>query len=144
MPEQRVSQRMRQAVTARAGNCCEYCWTPLKYSGDPFAIEHIVPRNLGGQTTLNNLALACLGCNGYKYNKVEAVDPTTQLVVPLFNPRQQHWSDHFAWNKACTQMIGSSPTGRATIEALRLNRPGLINLRRVLYAFGEHPPKASP
>ncbi len=29
---------------------------------------------------------------------------------------------------------------RATIEALHLNRPALINLRRVLYVVGEHPP----
>jgi hypothetical protein len=30
--------------------------------------------------------------------------------------------------------------GRATVEALRLNREGLVNLRRILYAAGEHPP----
>jgi len=26
------------------------------------------------------------------------------------------------------------------IETLRLNREGLVNLRRILYAMGEHPP----
>jgi hypothetical protein len=38
-------------------------------------------------------------------------------------------------------MIGLTATGSATIEALQLNRSGLVNLRRVLYAVGEHPPK---
>jgi hypothetical protein len=36
-------------------------------------------------------------------------------------------------------MIGVSPTGRATIEALDLNRNGIVNLRRVLRKLGLHP-----
>jgi hypothetical protein len=141
MPEHHLSKRQRQLVRNRANHCCEYCYTPSKYSPDPFAIEHIIPRSLGGQTELKNLALSCLGCNGYKYNKVEAVDPGGGQTVALFHPRQHLWSEHFAWNETCSHLIGLSPTGRATIETLRLNRPGLINLRRVLYAAGEHPPQ---
>lgn len=38
------------------------------------------------------------------------------------------------------QIIGLTPTGRATVEALRLNRPEVVNLRRLLFAHGEHPP----
>jgi len=41
-------------------------------------------------------------------------------------------------------MVGTTPTGRATIEALQLNRGGVVNLRRLLYAVGEHPPKEGP
>jgi hypothetical protein len=37
-------------------------------------------------------------------------------------------------------IVGLTPTGRATIEALKLNREPLVNLRRLLYAAGEHPP----
>jgi hypothetical protein len=37
-------------------------------------------------------------------------------------------------------VIGLTPTGRATVNELNLNRSGLINLRRVLFACGEHPP----
>lgn len=48
---------------------------------------------------------------------------------------QTHYSEN------CALMLGLTPTGRATIGALQLNRPGLLNLRRVLYAVGEHPPK---
>ena len=67
-------------------------------------------------------------------------DPDTNRAVPLFHPRQQPWREHFAWNQPCTHMIALTPTGRATIVALQLNRPELINLRSVLYAIGEHPP----
>jgi hypothetical protein len=35
--------------------------------------------------------------------------------------------------------------GRATVEALQLNRQELVNLRRLLYAAGEHPlPSSQP
>jgi 5-methylcytosine-specific restriction endonuclease McrA len=141
MPDSRISERQRRTVVERAGGCGEYCRSPLKYSPDPFATEHIVPRSLGGWTRLDNLALACLGCNGYKYNRVEFLDPSSEKIVPLFHPRKDRWSKQFAWNEACTHLIGLSPTGRATIEALRLNRPNLVNLRRVLFAAGEHPPE---
>jgi hypothetical protein len=39
------------------------------------------------------------------------------------------------------ERAGLTPTGRASIEALHLNRLGLLNLRRLLYTIGEHPPK---
>jgi hypothetical protein len=48
--------------------------------------------------------------------------------------------DHFAWSDDFTLVIGLTPTGRATVEKLQLNRSGLVNLRRVLRAVGEHPP----
>jgi hypothetical protein len=38
-------------------------------------------------------------------------------------------------------MVGLTPIGRATIARLELNRPNVVNLRRLLVAFQEHPPK---
>ena len=38
-------------------------------------------------------------------------------------------------------IIGLTPTGRAMVETLRLNREGLVNLRRLLYAAQKHPPR---
>lgn len=143
MPDSRVNSRQRREVVTRAGGCCEYCRTPSRYSPDPFATEHIVPRSLGGRTRLDNLALACLGCNGYKYNRVEFIDSSSEQFVPFFHPRKDRWSEHFVWDETCTLIIGLSATGRATIEALRLNRPNLVNLRCILYAAGEHPPELS-
>jgi hypothetical protein len=84
--------------------------------------------------------LACQGCNNAKYNKITGYDPTTGETVGLYHPRNQKWHDHFAWNQDFTLIIGLTPAGRASVEALRLNREGLVNLRRVLYAMGEHPP----
>jgi hypothetical protein len=86
-----------------------------------------------------NLAFACQGCNNHKYNRSASQDPVTGVLVPLFDPRRDQWSHHFAWNEDATIILGLSATGRATVECLRLNRRGLISLRRVLFAVGEHP-----
>jgi 5-methylcytosine-specific restriction endonuclease McrA len=108
-----------------------------------FSVEHIVPRDRGGTDSPGNLALSCQGCNNHKFTKVEGGDPATGDIVPLFHPRQQRWQEHFQWSEDFTHIVGTTRTGRATVEALHLNRPGLVNLRRMLRAAGEHPPPAS-
>ena len=140
MPSRRVSARQRRAVVERARGCCEYCGSQARYSTQSFSVEHIWPRDKGGLTVLDNLALACQGCNNHKHVKTEAFDPVNKELVPLFHPRRQRWRDHFAWDHSYTRVIGLTPTGRATVEALHLNREGLINLRRALFAMREHPP----
>ena len=140
MPDQRATAGQRQAVLERASGCCEYCKSQARFATQSFSIEHIIPQQSSGETSLDNLALACQGCNNHKYTKTEARDPVSDSSVPLYHPRQQHWHDHFAWNDDFTLIVGLTPVGRATLQALHLNRPELVNLRRVLYALGEHPP----
>jgi hypothetical protein len=139
MPDKRVTAAQRRAVFARAKGCCEYCQSQARFATQSFAAEHIIPRYVGGTTTLDNLALSCLGCNSHKHTKTDALDPISGLKTPLFHPRQEAWSEHFCWDDDFRQIVGRTPTGRATVEALQLNRPELINLRRVLYLAGEHP-----
>ncbi len=115
----------------------------VDYATEPFAIEHIIPRSRHGTSEADNLAFSCSGCNGHKYNKMEALDPVDGKVVPLFNPRQDKWQSHFSWSDDYTRIIGLTAVGRATIETLQLNRPGLLNIRSLLYSIGKHPPKQS-
>jgi hypothetical protein len=61
-------------------------------------------------------------------------------VVPLFNPREQRWSAHFAWTDGGVRIRGLTPTGRATMEALRLNNPYIVPARRLWVVAGWHPP----
>jgi hypothetical protein len=140
MPDDRVTTVQKRTVIERAKGCCEYCQSQARFSTQSFAAEHIIPRYAGGESTLENLALSCMGCNSHKHTKTHAIDPETGQDVSLFHPRRQNWSDHFAWSEDFTLVIGRTPIGRATIETLHLNRSELINLRRVLYAVGEHPP----
>lgn len=141
MSNKRMTPKLRDTVKKRAQNCCEYCCSQARFSMQPFAVEHIVPQSKGGETTLGNLAWSCQGCNNYKYNKTEALDTISGKRVPLYNPRKQRWRFHYAWNYDCSLMIGLTATGRATIEALRINRQELIDLRKILYSLDQHPPK---
>ena len=128
-------------VTDRALRQCEYCRCLVGFSSDPFAVEHIIPEARGGATETANLALSCLGCNGFKGAFLTGGDPVTERDVPLFHPRRQKWVAHFAWSQDTTEILGISATGRATVVRLRLNRPGLVNLRAALRNFGVHPPE---
>ena len=83
----------------------------------------------------------CTFCNGHKYSKESAPDPIDAQRTPLFHPRLQRWQDHFGWNEDLTLVVGTTPSGRATVEALQLNRPGVVNLRGLLLLVGEHPPR---
>jgi hypothetical protein len=136
----RPSPRLRREVIQRAQGRCEYCLSPHTYATQPFAADHIIPESKSGPTTLENLALAC-GCNLYKGNRTHAIDLQTGRRVPLFHPRRQKWKRHFAWSADFLHIVGRTQMGRATVEALRMNRPELVNLRRMLHRVGEHPPK---
>lgn len=121
----RVSAALRRTVASKAKGLCEYCQCPEEFCPDSFTVEHITPRQAGGETIAENLAWACFGCNGRKSIKTTHPDPETEQEVALFNPRQQLWLEHFAWNDDFTQVIGKTSQGRATIEALQLNRSGV-------------------
>jgi hypothetical protein len=55
--------------------------------------------------------------------------------VPLFHPRRDRWSEHFAWDD--TVIIGQTPIGRATVQLLGMNDWQRIELRENLKALGE-------
>jgi hypothetical protein len=117
----RVSTEQRRIVTERAHGCCEYCRSQERFATDYFAVEHIQPRQQGGTTTLDNLALSCQGCNNHKYIKRQARDPVNGELVPLYHPRRDHWQEHFEWSEDFMLLLGRTATGRATINALNLN-----------------------
>lgn len=140
MPEHGVSAAIRRAAAQRAHGACEYCCSQEEFSVGPFCLDHIVPESAGGAGTLQNLAFACPGCNGHKGAKTVALDPASGEFVRLFNPRKDAWRDHFSWSNDQCLVVGLTPVGRATVEALQINRAGVVRLRRVLAAAGEHPP----
>jgi hypothetical protein len=105
--------------------------------------EHIIPKSRGGGSEEGNLWLSCAWCNSFKGTKVEANDPLTGTEVELFNPRTQDWFDNFAWNGDGVRIIGITPTGRATVDALKLNNPYIVPARRLWVLAGWHPPQRS-
>ncbi len=141
-----IIERLRAFVRQRARFLCEYCHSSEEASAAQFAIDHIQPRSLGGKDEPENLALACQRCNGYRYNFITGIDPMTQEVMPLFNPRQQVWSEHFVWTIGGLNIKGTTPTGRATCIRLDLNDEfhnggSIVKARRLWMKGGWHPPE---
>jgi len=55
----------RKNVLIRDGYVCCYCGS----SKGPMTVDHIIPKNLGGTDSWENLACACDKCNNKKSNK---------------------------------------------------------------------------
>jgi hypothetical protein len=135
-----ISDALREQVRQRSGNRCEYCLSHQDYVMGILQVDHVYPVSKGGQDTLDNLCLACELCNLYKSVKTEAIEPQTQSLIRLFHPRQQRWSEHFAWSRDGTEIMGLSPCGRATVLALKLNNGLSMTVRRNWVRAGWHPP----
>jgi len=135
-----VSRADRRHVRQRAKSVCEYCFSQEQFSPQTFECEHIVPTSAGGASSVDNLAWSCGGCNRFKSDRLDAIDLESQKTASLYNPRQDSWEEHFSWDASLTEIMGLTSIGRATISTLRLNRPGVKNLRAVLIQLGKHPP----
>jgi hypothetical protein len=140
----KLSAELQQQIRARANYLCEYCHTSEQWQYVQFTIDHILPIAQGGTDNFDNLALACFHCNRRKTDKTTAIEPQTEQQVPLFNPRHDHWSDHFIWSADGLIIIGITAIGKATIAALALNRDRAINIRAADYQIGRHPPIGDP
>jgi hypothetical protein len=136
-----VPRQLRLKVAEQARNRCGYCLTPESIVGEPMNIEHIIPVSAGGATEEDNLWLACWLCNLHKGDRHTAQDLLTSAMTPLFNPRHEEWDEHFDWADEGVIIVGLTPTGRATLAALKLNRESLVASRRLWVSLGLHPPK---
>jgi hypothetical protein len=134
-----ISEQMRRFVIQRAGNRCEYCGLSQEGQEATFHVDHIIPISAGGESNPANLALACVSCSLRKGAREIAVDPLSKEEVPLYHPRRENWSDHFHWDSV--YLVGLTSTGRATVEALQMNRRLILSIRREEALRGRHPTK---
>ena|SRR6185503_11653094 len=130
-----MSVRLRRMVRRRADNRCEYCQLPdLLPHLVCFQLEHIRARRHAGPSSLDNLAWACPRCNERKGTNLSGVDPDTNRVVRLFNPRRDVWATHFA--REGLRIRGLTPKGRATAWLLEFNSDERLKLRHGLRELG--------
>ncbi len=131
-----MDEWLRDFVRQRANNVCEYCRLPQSAATFfTFHVEHIRAKQHGGRDVESNLALACPDCNAHKGPNLTSVDPLTDNVVPLFDPRREHWDDHFIRQGAL--ILGVTPNGRATTALLNMNEPDRLEMREMLLENGE-------
>ena len=127
---------LRDQVRGCDRNRCWYCKTSEVLSGIRMAFDHIHPRSKGGETTFENVCLACRSYNEFKGDCVNTQDLLTEQVVPLFNPRTQQWHDHFSWSDDGTKVEGKTSIGRATILALQMNNGAIVTARKRWVSVG--------
>jgi hypothetical protein len=133
-----IPASLRLLVISRAGNRCEYCGLSQLGQVATFHIDHVTPVSAGGQTTADNLALACVSCSLRKAARLHAPDPDTGEQAAIYNPRRDSWVQHFRWEGV--RLVGLTPTGRATVEALKMNRPIILAIRAEEVIQQRHPP----
>jgi hypothetical protein len=133
-----IPASLKQFVILRAVSRCEYCRLSQEGQEATFHIDHIIPVTVGGETVAENLALACVSCSLRKGARQAARDPQSGKEIALYNPRIDNWHEHFKWDGI--YLIGLTATGRATIDALDMNRPLKLAIRQAQAKLGRHPP----
>src|SRR5437764_2861067 len=113
-----MSEGTRSLVRSRADGRCEYCRLPDDADEWPFHVEHIVAKQHGGDNHLDNLCWACIRCNVHKGTNLASIDPKMGWQADLFDPRGQHWSEHFALRDE--QIVDLTSTGRCTVRLLAM------------------------
>ena len=100
-----------------------------------FVRDELVPvLRKGRVVVMDNLAWCCQGCNAKKGPNLSGWLKETGEVVPLFNPRQDNWDDHFAWDGL--KIVGLTAIGRATAWLLEMNAEERIRWRAALRTHG--------
>ena len=128
-------------VRRQAGDLCEYCRLPQWSQEATFHVDHVRPTAAGGPTSADNLALACVTCSLRKGARIRGRDPKSGAAAALFHPRRQAWETHFRWSPTW-RVVGRTPTGRATVAALGMNRDAVVRLRQIWAELGHFPPPA--
>lgn len=126
-----ISVALRQLVRDRAQNACEYCLMPEMAVLVLHEVDHVIAEKHGGQTTEDNLALACTLCNKYKGSDLASIDPDTGEIVRLYRPNRDRWTDHFQLKAG--DVLPLTAIGRVTARLLQLNRPERVAERHLLF-----------
>ena len=134
-----ISVPLRRLVESRANGLCEYC---LIHQTDTFfecQVDHIISEKHGGPTDPDNLAYAYAICNRAKGTDIGSIAPSTGQLTKFFDPRRDHWADHFQLNGVLIEP--RTPAGEVTVKILGFNETERLLEREALRQIGRYPPK---
>ncbi len=132
-----ISADLRHFVAARAEYLCEYC---LIHEDDTFVgchVDHIISVKHGGSTNADNLAYACAICNRQKGSDVGSIVWRTGEFIRFYNPRIDHWADHFRLDDVIIEPL--TDIGEATVRILDFNNSDRLLERQTLVAMERYP-----
>ena len=136
-----VSAALRRLVAVRADFLCEYCLIHEDDAVFGCEVDHIISEKHGGPTDAENLAYACTFCNRAKGSDIGSMVLRTEAFVRFFNPRIDHWAEHFALDGI--QILAHSDIGEVTARILEFNHSDRLLERQVLQAVSRYPTAAA-
>jgi 5-methylcytosine-specific restriction protein A len=83
-------RKLREIVIRRDQGICQSCGQEGKH------VDHIIPRRLGGDDSMNNLQLLCEGCNLRKGGRLFESPKIPTTLLASFTPRNDsisHYQD---------------------------------------------------
>lgn len=92
--------RVKVAAYERSKGVCEGCGGPLQVGR--FHYDHRIPDAMGGEPTLENCVVLCIGCHGAK---------TTRDDVPAIAKAKRREARHLGAYRAKRLIPGSKGTG---------------------------------
>lgn len=126
-------------MAQRAPRTCEYCLISAEDCYFGLEPDHIISRKHGGMSEAGNLALACVFCNRHKGTDLASFSQRTGLLVPLYIPRQERWTDHFALGIDGATIVPISDVGEVAVRILRMNAANRVTERVELRRAGRYP-----
>jgi hypothetical protein len=136
-----VNAALRRLVESRADGICEYCLIAAADTILGCQVDHVISEKHSGSTTEENLAMACVYCNQGKGSDIGSISWTTGEFVRLFNPRKDHWSEHF--RLIDYRIDAQTEIGAVTARILQFNVVERLLERQVLALAGRYPCEAA-
>lgn len=79
----------RQNIFERDKFTCQYCG--IRFENRDLNLDHVIPRDKGGETSWENVVCSCIRCNTRKGNKL----PAQAGMRPINEPRKPRWRPFF-------------------------------------------------
>ena len=83
----------RHNVFLRDHHICQYC--ERKFAEQDLNLDHVIPRDKGGETRWDNIVTSCFSCNNLKANKL----PHEANMYPANKPRAPRWRPLFGFRR---------------------------------------------
>jgi HNH endonuclease len=133
-----VSVELRTLVETRANGLCEYCLIHVRDTYLGCHVDHIISEKHSGATTAENLAYACTFCNRAKGSDIGSLTRGSGQLTRFFNPRTDHWAEHFELQGSL--IIPRTAIGEVTATILGFNLPDRVLERQELVGQQLYPP----
>src|SRR5262245_9811261 len=123
-----IPAEARAAVRAAFDGRCGYCGVSEIFVGGELEIDHVHPVVAGGCDDIENLVYCCAACNRFKGDYAPAADVPDSLR--LLRPQRDDMGAHIA-ETVHGWLLGITPRGWFHIRRVHLNRPQLVEARRL-------------